>query len=105
MILKLAGDRALDGPVTRIVDAWRIFRGVLDCAIELRRRRQRQAKDAAAMVIFHQRIEGGLARTPAHRQNAEFASKRDEAFEQKRRTRLRGFGASTFPCPRSSRRG
>ncbi len=132
VILELAGDRALDGPVAGVVDAGRhfvgqqapfvleklngqhpyilqrfkhaacrIFRGVLNSAVELRRRRQRQAQDSRAMVIFHQWIGGSFAGAPAHRQNAELATERDEAFEQERCAVLRKFAASAVPRRRS----
>src|SRR5260370_19803726 len=73
-----------------------VFGGLLDRAIQLLRRGQGQAEDSPAMVIFHERIDSGLARTPAHRKDAQFSSERNEALEHKRRM-LRRFSISRVP--------
>jgi hypothetical protein len=100
MVLKLAGDRAFDGPVAGIVDARShfvdekfalmfekfegehadvlqrfenavggSFRGTLNIGLKARGGSERQPEDAAAVVIFHERINGGFAILRAHRKN------------------------------------
>ena len=98
MIFELAGDRAFDGPVARIVDArghfigeevaivfkeldgentdifegfedlaGGVFGGALNGRFEAGSGRQRKPENAAAMVVFDERIDGRFAGAGAHR--------------------------------------
>jgi len=57
------------------------FRGALDLRIEARGGSEREAKDAAAMVVFDERVDGGFAGAGADGEDGEFAGEGDEALE------------------------
>jgi len=60
-----------------------LSRSVLECAIELRRWRQRQAQNSLSMVIFDQRIHRGFRRCATNRQDAQLASERGHRSSRK----------------------
>ena len=86
-----------------------LFGGALDGGIESRRGGEGEAKDAAAMVIFDERINGGFAGAGADREDAELAREWHEAFEDERRFGLgriarAGSSGSSFLRARRLRR-
>src|ERR1700722_19616850 len=60
--------------------------GALNCRVEIRRRRQREAKNSSAMMIFDERIDGGLAGAGADGDDAELTSEWDKFLKDVRDT-------------------
>src|SRR2546427_3139816 len=58
-----------------------VFRGALNGRFETRGRRERKAENAAAMVVFDERIKGGFARARADREDGKFTGEGDETLE------------------------
>src|SRR6266481_6151736 len=56
----------------------RSFRVALDRRLEARGRCERETEDAVAMVVFHERVDGGFAVAGADGEDGEFASEGDK---------------------------
>src|SRR2546425_46536 len=74
--------------------AGRIFRGALDGGFKTGGGSEGKAQNAAAMVVFDERIKSDFARARANRENRKLASERHEAFEDETNGRQLRFG----PC-------
>src|SRR5258708_13320588 len=57
------------------------FRVALDGGLEARGGRERQPEDAVAVVVFHERVNGGFAIARTDRKGRELASEGDETLE------------------------
>src|SRR5256884_6601785 len=57
------------------------FRAALDGGLEARGGRERQPEDAVAVVVFHERVDGGFAIARTDRKDRELASEGDETLE------------------------
>ena len=68
------------------------FRRPLDFYIEARGGRERQPEDAVAVVIFHERVDGGFAIARTDRKDRELASEGDETLEDHFYGRQLGLG-------------
>src|SRR2546425_574409 len=71
-----------------------IFRGALDGGFKAGGGSEGKAQNAAAMVVFDERIKSDFARARANRENRKLASERHEAFEDETNGRQLRFG----PC-------
>jgi hypothetical protein len=58
-----------------------VFRGALDGGLEARGGRDGKAEDAAAVVIFDERVDGGFAIARTDREHGELARERDKTLE------------------------
>src|SRR5260370_14914760 len=72
--------------------AGRIFRGALDGGFKTGGGSEGKAQNAAAMVVFNERIKSDFARARANRENRKLASERHEAFEDESNGRQLRFG-------------
>src|SRR5882762_5415098 len=68
------------------------FGGTLDAGLKTRGGRERQAEDAVAVMIFHQRVDSGFAIAGADREDGEFTSEQHETLEDKGDGRHLGLG-------------
>jgi len=72
--------------------AGHVFRGALNGRFEKRGRRERKAENAAAMVVFDERIKGGFASARADREDGKFTGEGDETLEDQFYGRQFGLG-------------
>src|SRR5712692_2006879 len=68
------------------------FGGALNSGIEARGGREREAEDAAAMVIFHERVDGGFSIAGADGEDGEFTSEGDKTLKDQFYGRQLGLG-------------
>ena len=59
----------------------RAFGDALDASLQAWSRCEREAKNAAAVMVFDERIYGGLSRARADSEDGEFPRKRNKLFE------------------------
>ena len=68
------------------------FRRALDGRLKARSGGERQPEDAAAMVVFHERVNGRFAVAGTDREDGKFASEGNETFENQFYGRQFGLG-------------
>ena len=69
-----------------------IFGGALNRRLEARSGRERKTENAAAMVVFDERIDGRFAIAGANGEDGKLARERHEAFEDERNRGQLGLG-------------
>src|SRR5216683_7803244 len=75
-----------------------VFGGALDGCIEARGGRDGEAEDAAAVVVFDERVDGRFPIARADGEDGEFASKGDKALENEFYGRQLGLGFGDVLC-------